>query len=221
MERSAIIVAGGNGKRMRSEIPKQFLEVKGEPLLFHSIRAFHGSDPLIHLVLVLPQEHEQLWKELCEQHHMYVPHQVITGGSERFHSVKAGLDAIEGDGVVAVHDGVRPLLSAALIARCFKAAEEFGSAIPVIPISSSVRVVTGNESRSIDRSTLRAVQTPQCFQIPILKKAFELPFDPTFTDEATLIERNGGKVHLVEGEDRNIKVTTPLDLKVAEALLEP
>lgn len=205
---------------MNTSLPKQFMLLGGEPVLFHSIRAFHSFDPTCRLIMVLPKEHRDTWEQLCEQHSLFVPHEVVNGGAERFHSVKAGLELIEeADGLVAVHDGVRPLISVDLITRCFRSAQEFASGIPVVPISSSVRELIGNESRSIDRSKLRAVQTPQCFQVPILMQAFALPFDPAFTDEATLIERNGGKVHLVDGEDRNIKITSPVDLKIAEALL--
>jgi 2-C-methyl-D-erythritol 4-phosphate cytidylyltransferase len=144
---------------------------------------------------------------------------VVAGGEERFHSVRNGLACVTHDGLVAVHDGVRPLLSADLITRCFTAAEAHGAAIPVVPISSSVRELTDEGSQPLDRSRLRAVQTPQCFRVPLLRRAFELPYDPAFTDEATLVERLGVAVHLVEGEEQNIKVTTPFDLKVAEAVL--
>jgi 2-C-methyl-D-erythritol 4-phosphate cytidylyltransferase len=219
MERSTIIVAGGTGKRMGATVPKQFLLLKGEPLLFHTLRAFHRFDPAMQLVLVLPQDHHATWDDLCAEHDFEVPHELVAGGAERFHSTQAGLAAVRHDGLVAVHDGVRPLLSSALIARCFAAAEEHGAAIPVVPISSSVRELTNEGSQPLDRSRLRAVQTPQCFRVPLLRRAFELPYDPAFTDEATLVERLGVDVHLVEGEDLNIKVTTPFDLQVAEGVL--
>ena len=146
-------------------------------------------------------------------------HDLVAGGAERFHSTQTGLAAVTHSGLVAVHDGVRPLVSAGLIARCFSSAEEHGAAIPVVPISSSVRELTDEGSQPLDRSRLRAVQTPQCFRVPLLRRAFELPYDPAFTDEATLVERLGVDVHLVEGEDLNIKVTTPFDLQVAEGVL--
>lgn len=219
MKRSTIIVAGGSGKRMGAAVPKQFLLLKGEPLLFHTLRAFHRFDPAMQLVLVLPQDHHETWDHLCSEFEFEVPHALVSGGAERFHSTQAGLAAVTHDGLVAVHDGVRPLLSPALIARCFNAAEEQGAAIPVVPISSSVRELTDEGSQPLDRSRLRAVQTPQCFRVPLLRRAFELPYDPAFTDEATLVERLGVDVHLVEGEDQNIKVTTPFDLQVAELVL--
>lgn len=219
MQRSTIIVAGGSGKRMGATVPKQFLLLKGEPLLFHTLRAFHAFDPAMHLVLVLPQDHHATWDDLCAEYDFEVPHELVAGGAERFHSTQAGLAAVKHDGLVAIHDGVRPLLSSALIARCFAAAEEHGAAVPVVPISSSVRELTDEGSQPLDRSRLRAVQTPQCFRVPLLRRAFELPYDPAFTDEATLAERLGVDVHLVEGEDLNIKVTTPFDLQVVEGVL--
>ncbi len=228
MHRTTIIVAGGTGKRMGATVPKQFLLLMGRPLLCCTIEAFHRFDPAMPIVLVLPGDQIPVWGALCINFHFDVPHQVVAGGEERFHSVRNGLACVTHDGLVAVHDGVRPLLSADLIARCFAAAEEHGAAIPVVPISSSVRELTTegstsaplSASKAIDRSRLRAVQTPQCFRAPLLRRAFELPYDPAFTDEATLVERLGVAVHLVEGEEQNIKVTTPFDLKVAEAVLE-
>ncbi len=219
MDRSTIIVAGGTGKRMGANLPKQFLLLKGEPLLFHTLRAFHAFDPAMQLVLVLPQDHHETWDHLCGEFDFEVQHELVAGGAERFHSTQAGLAAVKHDGLVAVHDGVRPLVSTALIARSFSSAEEHGAAIPVVPISSSVRELTDEGSQPLDRSRLRAVQTPQCFRVPLLRRAFELPYDPAFTDEATLVERLGVDVHLVEGEDLNIKVTTPFDLQVAEGVL--
>lgn len=219
MDKSTIIVAGGTGKRMGAALPKQFLLLKGEPLLFHTLRAFHRFDPAMQLVLVLPQDHHATWDDLCAEYEFEVPHALVNGGAERFHSTQAGLAQVAHDGLVAVHDGVRPLVSPALIARCFNSAKEHGAAIPVVPISSSVRELTDEGSQPLDRSRLRAVQTPQCFRVPMLRRAFELPYDPAFTDEATLVERLGVDVHLVEGEDLNIKVTTLFDLQVAEGVL--
>jgi 2-C-methyl-D-erythritol 4-phosphate cytidylyltransferase len=220
MERSVIIVAGGSGRRMNADVPKQFMLLDDEPILLHSIRTFHSFDPMMELVLVLPEEHHKAWRELLAEHVIHVPHQVVAGGAERFHSVKAGAARIGSKGIVAVHDGVRPLVSADLIARCFAAAEEHGTAIPVVPVNSSMRQVNGEASQAVDRNGFRLVQTPQCFHVPLLKKALEMPYDPAFTDEATLVERSGTKIHLVDGEERNIKITTPFDMKMARALLE-
>ena len=216
MQHSTIIVAGGSGKRMGSSVPKQFLLLKGKPLLCWTIDAFRAYDAAMPIIVVLPEAQVPIWKSLCVGHGFHTEHHVAAGGEERFHSVRNGLAAVTHAGLVAVHDGVRPLVSKELIARCFEAAEAQGSGIPVVPINSSVREVSGGSSRAIDRSTLRAVQTPQCFRTELLRKAFELPYDPAFTDEATLVERLGSAVHLVDGEEANIKVTTPMDLKVVE-----
>lgn len=219
MKRSTIIVAGGSGKRMGAAVPKQFLLLKGRPLLMWTIEAFQRFDDAMQLVVVLPKDHHSTWQELCDEHGFALTHTLVSGGAERFHSTLEGLKAVTHDGLVAVHDGVRPLVRTTLIARCFAAAEAHGAAIPVVPIASSVRELTEEGSQAIDRSRLRAVQTPQCFRVPLLRRAFELPYDPAFTDEATLVERLGVDVHLVEGEEFNIKVTTPFDLRVAEVLL--
>ncbi len=219
MQRSTIIVAGGSGKRMGAPVPKQFMLLNGKPLLCRTIDVFRAYDATMPIIVVLPEAHIPIWKALCIGHGFHTEHSIVAGGEERFHSVRNGIAAVDHNGVVAVHDGVRPMVSVELIARCFDAAEEHGSAIPVVPISSSVREVMGGTSRSMDRSALRTVQTPQCFRVELLNKAFELPYDAAFTDEATLVERTGVTVQLVEGEDANIKITTPLDLKVAEMLL--
>ena len=205
--------------RMGTAVPKQFLLLKGKPLLCWTIDAFRAYDADMPIIVVLPAAQIPIWNSLCIGHGFHTEHSVVTGGEERFHSVRNGLAALDQDGVVAVHDGVRPLVSRALIARCFDAATTHGSAIPVVSISSSVREVQGDSSRAIDRSALRAVQTPQCFRTELLRKAFELPYDPAFTDEATLVERLGEQVHLVDGEEVNIKVTTPMDLRVVEGAL--
>ena len=220
MQRSTIIVAGGSGKRMGAAVPKQFLLLKGKPLLMWAIDVFHRFDATMQLIVVLPKDHHATWEDLCAEHRSNIPHTLVSGGAERFHSTLEGLKTVTHEGLVAVHDGVRPLVSAELIARCFDAAEVHGAAIPVVPISSSVRQVEDQGSHAVDRSRLRTVQTPQCFQVPLLRRAFELPYDPAFTDEATLMERLGVEVQLVDGEERNIKVTTPFDLQVAEVVLK-
>lgn len=219
MERSTIIVAGGSGKRLGGPVPKQFQALKGRPLLMWAIEAFRRYDPAMPLIVVLPEEHFGIWRALCAGHGFAVEHQVTAGGAQRWHSVKAGLEQVRGDGLVAVHDGVRPLVGTDLIARCFAAAERHAAAIPVVPVVPSIREATAEGSRALDRSRLLAVQTPQCFHADLLRRAFEQPYDPAFTDEATLVERLGVKVALVEGEETNIKVTTAMDLRVAEALM--
>lgn len=219
LTKSTIIVAGGSGKRLGGPVPKQFQSVKGRPLLMWAIDAFHRHDATMPLIVVLPKEHFEIWRALCMGHRFFIEHQVVAGGEQRYHSVKAGLEKVEGDGLVAVHDGVRPLVSTDLIGRCFDAAHQHGAAIPVVPVVPSVRETTADGSRALDRSKLLAVQTPQCFHVDLLRKAFALPYDPAFTDEATMVERLGVKVNLVEGEENNIKVTTALDMKLAEAFL--
>lgn len=219
MQRSTIIVAGGSGKRMGGAIPKQFMLVKRKPLLCWTIEAFHRYDPSMPLIVVLPQAHFDIWRTLCMGHGFLIPHEVVAGGEQRWHSVKAGLAKVEGDGLVAVHDGVRPIVSTDLIARCFASAHTQAAAIPVVPVVPSIRETTAEGSRALDRSRLLAVQTPQCFHTDLLRKAFEQPYDSAFTDEATLVERLGVKVALVEGEENNIKVTTAVDMRVAEVLM--
>ncbi len=201
---------------MGGPIPKQFLLLKGRPLLCWTIEAFHRYDPAMPIIVVLPQTHFDIWKALCMGHRFLLPHTVVAGGEQRWHSVKAGLENVEGNGLVAVHDGVRPLVSVELIGRCFDAAAAHAAAIPVVPVVPSIRETTAEGSRALDRSKLLAVQTPQCFHTDLLRKAFELPYDSTFTDEATLVEKLGVKVNLVEGEEWNIKVTTAMDMRTVE-----
>ncbi|MEZ4807376.1 MAG: 2-C-methyl-D-erythritol 4-phosphate cytidylyltransferase [Flavobacteriales bacterium] len=219
MQRSTIIVAGGSGKRLGGPVPKQFQTIKGRPLLMWTIEAFHRAEPEMGLIVVLPQLHFDIWKALCMGHRFFIKHQVVAGGEQRWHSVKAGLEKVEGDGLVAVHDGVRPVVSTDLIERCFAAADKHAAAIPVVPVVPSIRETTADGSRALDRSRLLAVQTPQCFHTDLLRKAFEQPYDTAFTDEATLVERLGVKVHLVEGEENNIKVTNTTDMLIAGHLL--
>lgn len=219
MNKHSIIVAGGSGKRLGGPVPKQFQTVKGRPLLMWTIEAFHRYDAHMPLIVVLPKEHFDIWKALCMGHRFFIGHEVVAGGEQRYHSVKAGLEKVKGDGLVAVHDGVRPLVSTELIGRCFDAADRSGAAIPVVPVVPSIRETTANGSRALDRSKLLAVQTPQCFHADLLRKAFALPYDPTFTDEATMVEQLGVKVELVEGAEQNVKVTTEADLHLVEMLL--
>lgn len=220
VNKHSIIVAGGSGKRLGGPVPKQFQAVNGRPLLMWTIEAFHRFDARMPLIVVLPREHFDIWKALCMGHRFFIDHQVVAGGEHRYHSVKAGLEKVNGDGLVAVHDGVRPLVSLELIGRCFEAAHRSGAAIPVVPVVPSIRETTADGSRALDRSKLLAVQTPQCFHTDLLRKAFALAYDATFTDEATMVEHLGVKVELVEGEERNLKVTTEVDMGVAARSLQ-
>ncbi|ASZ11164.1 2-C-methyl-D-erythritol 4-phosphate cytidylyltransferase [Chitinophaga pendula] len=215
----AIIVAGGSGVRMGSSIPKQFLELEGRPVLYHTIHAFLQAYPDMEVILVVPAEHFSYVAGIL-QHFPGAPIQVIAGGETRFHSVKNGLAQVREPAVVFIQDGVRPLLSSALIHRCYEAALAYGNAIPVLEMKDSVRQVDTRGNRAVDRQQFRIIQTPQTFLSELILAAFALPYDPLFTDEATVIERLGHQVHLVEGEEANIKITRPQDLLVAAALLK-
>ncbi len=218
MEKYAIIVAGGNGQRMNAGLPKQFLPLCGIPVLMRTLNMFYTADKAIWLILVLPENQFSFWKKLCEKHRFLIPHRVVAGGETRFHSVKSGLEQVPTGSLVAVHDGVRPFVSADTIHRCYDLAAEKGAAIPVGELVDSIRLVERNENKSVDRSCYRMVQTPQIFKSSLLKKAFEQPYSPLFTDDASVVEAMGEKVFLTEGNRENIKITTPFDLKIAEAL---
>lgn len=216
-----VIVAGGKGLRMGSEMPKQFLPINGKPVLMHTIERFHHYDAEMKIIVVLPQDQQAMWRELCEKHAFNIEHQVANGGETRFESSKNGLAMIpdSDDGLVGFHDGVRPFVSEETIKRCFDEAQKTCAAIPVLPVIDSLRQVDQNgNSKSVDRSAFRSVQTPQVFNIAMVKMAFVQPFQTTFTDDATVMEQFGCKVSLVEGNSENIKITTPFDLKVAEII---
>ena len=210
--------------RFGAEVPKQFLELGGKPVLMRTIETFasalEGGD--YGIIVTLPESQMQLWRDLCGKHGFAVPHHVVPGGETRWHSVKNALDSI-GDpaivDVIAVHDGVRPLATDALIGRVLDAARRDGAAIPVVMLNDSVRQVTGEASHALDRSSLRAVQTPQVFEARLLLEAYSQPYQPTFTDDASVVERAGHRVTLVEGDPRNLKITRPMDLALAEYLL--
>jgi len=214
----AIIVAGGKGERMQTDIPKQFIEIKGKPILMYTLEVFHQYEASIQLILVLPTIQINTWKELCIKHSFMIPHLIIQGGQTRFNSVKKGLGAVQGHALVAIHDGVRPFVSLDTIKRCFDSAEKSGTAIPVVDMEESIRHIIGNESHSVDRSAYKLVQTPQVFDSIILKKAYDQNFSNLFTDDASVVEAAGSKIHLVEGNRENIKITTGFDLELAEIL---
>lgn len=217
MKKYAVIVAGGHGARMGTEIPKQFLLLRGKSILQHTVSAFLNAYHDLHVILVLPQEHgEEMIAGMGAGDRV-----VITpGGITRFHSVKKGLAHVTGPSVVFVHDGVRCLVTETLIKRCYEQAIEKGSAIPAIAATDSVRIEDEKHHRSIDRSKVRIIQTPQTFLSSILLPAYQQEFNDSFTDEATVVEASGEKVFLVEGEHSNIKITRPIDLFIAEKLLE-
>ncbi len=217
-----IIVAGGKGQRMGSSVPKQFLLLCGKPVLMHTIEAFHSYSTSLEIILVLPEEQQTHWKELCEEYGFTTPHTVVSGGSTRFESSRNGISAIpdDADGVVGIHDGVRPLVSAAVIDRCYESARENYAAIPVMPLTDTLRFVGESGcGRNVLRSDYVIVQTPQVFDIALAKRAFSLPYKESFTDDASVVEDLGCQVSVVEGCRENIKLTTPFDMKVAEAIL--
>lgn len=220
MKHTALIVAGGKGLRMGSELPKQFLPIGGKPVLMHTLEAFRRFDPEIDLILVLPEEQQEYWKQLCDRHHFTLRHLIANGGETRFHSVKNGLALVSGGGLVGVHDGVRPFVSQEVIRRCYDKAVTEKAVIPVVDVVETVRQVTESGSRTVNRDDYKLVQTPQVFDSDLLRRAYAQDFMPFFTDDASVVEAMGVPVYLVEGNRENIKLTTPFDLKIATALLE-
>lgn len=219
MKKYAIIVAGGNGQRMNSHLPKQFMMLKGKPILYYTLSTFLGSYEDLHVILVLPEEYLDMGKEIIDGFFDSSRVTITVGGRTRFHSVQNGLQLIEEESIIFVHDGVRCMVSSSLIHASFHAATEFGTAIPVLPCKDSMRVVTEEGNEPLNRDTVRIVQTPQTFHSKILLPAFLIDYKEKFTDEATVVEAFGLKVHLIGGEETNIKITTPIDLIVAEHML--
>ena len=221
MKRYAIIVAGGKGLRMGGELPKQFIPIKGRPVLMRTLDTFHACDESIQIILVLPRDHQDYWRELCAQYQFAVPHRIADGGATRFHSVQNGLSLVDApEALVAVHDGVRPFVSHEVISRCYAEAEARGAVVPVIPVVETVRQLTGEGSVTVDRNAYRLVQTPQTFRATLLRRAYEQPYTDAFTDDASVVEALGEAVTLVDGNRENIKLTTPFDLIVAKALID-
>lgn len=224
MDKIAIIVAAGSGTRMQTDLPKQFLPLAGKAVLLHTLEAFIHTDPQIKIILVLPADQISYGQMLLQDQPYQDQISIIAGGSTRFQSVANGLQQITSDSIVFVHDGVRCLVTPALINRCYRQALHIGSAIPACPATDSLRIVetAGSEhpSRAIDRTRIRLIQTPQVFKSSLLKKAFEQPYQESFTDEAAVVEAMGEQVYLVEGDPENIKITRPIDLIIATALLE-
>ena len=220
MKTFAVIVAGGLGNRMGTSVPKQFLELEGKPVIVHTAEAFLGAFPSIELVLVLPVAYLEKGKELLLK---YFPKNVIhftEGGTTRFHSVQQGLQKVKGPAIVFIHDAVRCLVSSSLIQRCYAQAVLNGTAIPAVEVRDSIRMVSTDKTTVVDRSVLRAIQTPQTFHSDIVIPAFQQEYDPAFTDEATVVEKSQIKVDLIQGEETNIKVTYPIDLLVAAKILQ-
>lgn len=217
----AIIVAGGKGLRMGGEVPKQYLPVGGVPILMRTLQAFHEADEDMDIILVLPKDQQEYWEQLCAEYRFTVPHRLTVGGETRFHSVQNGLTLVPDDaeGVVGVHDGVRPFVSKEVIHRCYDAALEQGAVVPVVPVVETVRqLLPEGDSLTVDRNLYRLVQTPQVFRIALLKEAYRQPYRPEFTDDASVVEELGHRVALMDGNRENIKITTPSDIQYAEFL---
>jgi len=224
-----IIVAGGKGLRMGGDIPKQFLPVCGLPVLMRTMQRFRDYSSELSIILVLPEAQQDYWKELCRQYRFTLPYQLASGGQTRFHSVQNGLALVPDDaqGVVGVHDGVRPFVSIEVITRCFEAARKHKAVIPVVPVVETLRhlgsrlsALDSQLSKTVPRDEYRLVQTPQCFDIQLLKAANRQPYCDAFTDDASVVEAAGHTIVLVEGNRENIKITTPGDLKMAEVLIQ-
>jgi 2-C-methyl-D-erythritol 4-phosphate cytidylyltransferase len=216
-----IIVAGGKGLRMGSDIPKQFLPIGGKPVLMRTLERFRAYDTDLKIILVLPEAQQDYWRQLCEQYHFDVKYELTNGGQTRFHSVQNGLALIPDDaeGVVGVHDGVRPFPSIDVIRNCYTTARTAKAVIPVIPVVETVRQLENESSVTVPRDKYRLVQTPQTFDIQLLKAANRQPYNDGFTDDASVVESYGHDITLVEGNRENIKITTPYDMKIAEVLL--
>lgn len=216
----ALIVAGGKGTRIKSKVPKQFLDLDGVPILMRTINTFYSYSPDITVIVVLPEDDFPLWEELCLLHKYNKPLLLTKGGDTRFQSVKNGLEKIEGDGLVAIHDGVRPLVSEDIIGASFRLAAVHGSAVAAVRLKESIRMTDQDNTKAMDRSRFRLVQTPQTFRVELIKQAYQIKEDTSLTDDASVAERSGHVISLFEGSYENIKITTAEDLIVAEALLK-
>ena len=219
MEKFALIMAGGIGSRMGSDVPKQFIAINGKPVILHSINKFLEFHTDIKIIIVLPEDQYKKWNECCKKYKFDVPHTLAPGGSERFFSVRNGLDRIDREGIVFIHDAVRPMVSCETIARCHQCAIEKGNAVPVWPVSESLRKKTAKGSKAVDRSDYFIVQTPQTFIVSLIKKIYEQEYRPEFTDDASVFESSGKLITMVRGNRENIKITYPEDMKIARLFL--
>lgn len=218
MTHTVLIVAGGKGLRMESDLPKQFLPIGGKPVLMYTIEAFHRFDRTMKIILALPKEQQTYWQELCAKHSFVIEHTVVDGGETRFHSVKNGLVCVD-SGLVGVHDGVRPFVSPEVIKRCYELAAIKKAVVPVIDMVETVRHITATGSETVNRNDYKLVQTPQVFDAELLKQAYAQEYTPFFTDDASVVEAMGVSVCLAEGNRENIKITTPFDLKISSVLV--
>lgn len=219
MSFSIIITAGGIGKRMGAKIPKQFIRVADLPILMHSIKCFHSFDATSQIIVTLPEDWINYWEDLITEFQFEIAHTIITGGVERYDSIKNALNHCQYE-IIGVHDGVRPLVSHATIERCLQVTKEKGSAIPTLPLKESLRKLTASGSKSVERKNYLSVQTPQFFQAEMLKNAYKIPFHNGITDDASLVEEAGYSITITDGNEENIKVTTPIDLQLVQLFLK-
>ena len=215
-----IIVAGGTGKRMNSSLPKQFIEIHNKPIIFHTIEKFLSADSSIHFVISLHQDFVDYWKELLKKYQFNFNHEIVSGGKERFFSVKNALDLVPENAILGIHDAVRPLVSKETILSCFETAKTSGSAIPVVDSVNSLRYISNDKNESVDRKLIKQVQTPQYFDSKLIKDCYLIDYSRKFTDDASVFEANNSVVKTIEGNPENIKITTPLDLIIAKELLK-
>jgi 2-C-methyl-D-erythritol 4-phosphate cytidylyltransferase len=220
MKRYAILVGGGSGSRMQQDIPKQFLLLDGKPVLMHTLEAFYQSEPRPEIVVVLNVDFHEYWEKLCKTHEFIIPHTLVKAGQERFFSVKNGLKLVKGKALVAIHDAVRPIIKKEKIEHAFSYAEVHGNAVLAIPSKDSVRLSDTKENKAVARELVYLIQTPQIFKSTMLKKAYQQEFRTSFTDDASVVEHAGVAIHLVEGDPKNIKITYPEDLALAEVFLK-
>lgn len=220
VKKYVVIVAGGNGTRMNSAVPKQFMKLDGRPVLMHTITKFSecGLDPEI--IVALPSSQIDYWNQLCQEYKFNTPIKIVEGGETRYDSVKNALQHITEPGLIAVHDAVRPLVSTKTILAVYRHAEMYGNAVPAIPLNDSIRKIESGKNMAVDRSRYCVIQTPQCFSSAILKKAYQKEYKSTFTDDASIVESCGEQVHLIDGTPENIKITNPQDLILAETIMK-
>ena len=219
MKKSVVIVAGGKGLRFGGDMPKQFRLMNNIPVLMHTIDAFYNCDNEFKIVLVIPKEHKNYWQELCLKYNYKTPHTITIGGDTRWQSVKNGLELIEEDSIVGIHDGVRPLISSNLITKTYEKAQSLNAVIPAVNVTDSLRIISPDgKNIAVKRDLYRAVQTPQVFKAKLIKEAYNLPYKEEFTDDASVAENYGVEINIIEGEDSNIKITSSKDLAIAEIL---
>ena len=219
MQKSVIITAGGIGKRMGSELPKQFLVLGGKPVLVHTLELFFKYDPNIEIILTLPNEWRGYWETVIDKYFCRVPHIIVNGGEERYHSIQNALKQCSGS-FIAVHDGVRPFVSFETLERCFSALNQHEAVVPVLKLKESIRQSSENSTNAVDRSNYRLVHTPQCFHADVLRQAYQQDYHDKVTDDACLVEELGYTIHLVESNEENIKLTTQFDLLIAETIVQ-